>query len=217
LPKIIYLASFVDINNCICYDGKWVAKCRKSIPMQKQDIQKVLSISKPTFRTFMNEVSELNILTQREEAYYLADDLFRFCNSRNVDRKKVRMVKVFRHAVRDVYSNIDSRSAKNLSHLFRLIPFVNMKYNILCHNPWEQFLDAIIPLDECDICKIARLTNGNRKRLIDSLLFLDFADKQGTKRKIVISSERGFVVNPQFFSGYIAENEMSELVKKFVK
>lgn len=46
-----------------------------------------------------------------------------------------------------------------LGRMFRLIPYLNFYYNILCKNPQEQSLEKIEPLSKDEICEIMKVSN----------------------------------------------------------
>ena len=200
--KLIFLATYMDKNNCICFDGGWEKTregkkqviVRKAKPMAKTDIRELLGVSNHTFYQFWNE-----------------------CVS------KVRMIKVFKHAVRYMYENTDERSKKSLTHLYRLIPFINLKYNILCENPFEVEREKLVPLTAADICEKLGLDRKFHERVVKALKKLSFVDKQGNIRSVITyrwdrknEEERYWItINPQFYSGYIGETEMMQMLDDF--
>lgn len=232
ISKLIYLSTYIDSNNCICFDGNWhknndngsTVIYRKPVPMKKEDIQNIMNVNRKTFSKFWNECIELNIITEKDGAFYLPKDMVRFCNNSGINKQKTRMIKVFKHAIRYMYQNTDERSKKTLSHLYRLIPFINLKYNVLCENPFEERVDMIKPLNAADICEMLGLERHMHKRVVNALKKLSFIDKNGDLRSVISyrwdmknNEDRYWInINPQFYSGYIKENEMISLVDEFM-
>lgn len=227
IGKLIYLATYMDKNNCICFDGGWEKTqnviVRNSKPMTKNDIKELLGVSKPTFYQFWNECIENGAIIETENGIFIPRKMIRFCDNSNVNTSKVRMIKVFKHAVRYMYENTDERSKKSLTHLYRLIPFINLKYNILCENPFEMERENVVPLTAADICEKLGLDRKFHERVVKALKKLSFVDRQGNIRSVITyrwdrknEEERYWItINPQFYSGYIGEEEMMNMIDDF--
>lgn len=226
LGKLIYLATYIDANNCICHDGNWDKQdnkyIRKSIPMTKAEIQQVLKVSRQTFSPFWNECIDKSLIIENDGMYFISRKMFRFCNNNNVSTKKTRMIKVFKHAIRYMYENTDERSKKTLVYLYRLIPFINLTYNGLCSNPLETDKNKIQPLSLAQICKPFGIDRRNQIYFLKKLKKLRFIDKQGIECSVIKYTWLYYdkdmywiTINPQFYSGYISEESMVEMVKEF--
>lgn len=231
LGKLIYLATFIDKNNCICYDGGWNTteepdggKVHERIPkpMTKEDIQKTLNVSAPTFRAFWKECMDKELIIEKNAAYYLSKEMFRFCDNTGISKRKTRMVKMFKHAIRYMYENTDERSKKTLIHLYRLIPFINLTHNGLCSNPFESDKKNIRPLPLAKICEMFGIDPSHQTRFLKKLKKLRFIDKQGNECSVIRYSWLYYdkdiywiTINPQFYSGYISEEDMVAMVEEF--
>ena len=224
--KLIYLATFMDKNNRICFDGGWQKEkdgiTRKARAMSKAEIQEILNVSYPTFRAFWNECVENECIIEKDGAYYLPKQMFRFCDSCNVNTKKIRMIKMFKHAIRYMYENTDERSKKTLVYLYRLIPFINLTYNALCLNPFESNKEKINALPLSKICEMFGIDPSNQTRFLKKLKKLRFVDKQGNNCSVIryswmyYNEDKYWVtINPQFYSGYISENDMLAMINDF--
>jgi len=231
IGKLIFLATYVDKNNCICFDGNWAKEgegkskviSREPIPMTKSDIKNILNISKPTFYQFWNECIENKAIIECDGKYFLPRKMVRFCDRTNVNTKKIRMIRVFKHAIRYMYENTDERSKKVLTHLYRLIPFINLRYNILCENPFEMERENVKALTAADICEKVGIDRSQHERVVKALKKLSFVDKQGNLRSVITyrwdmknKEDRYWItINPQFYSGYITDDEMVSMLDDF--
>ena len=224
--KLIYLATFMDKNNRLCFDGGWQKEehgiTRRAKAMSKVEIQEILNVSYPTFRAFWNECIENECIIEKDGAFFLPKQMFRFCDSYNVNTKKTRMVKMFKHAIRYMYENTDERSKKTLVYLYRLIPFINLTYNALCLNPFESNKEKINALPLSKICEMFGIDPSNQTRFLKKLKKLRFVDKQGNNCSVIryswmyYNEDKYWVtINPQFYSGYISEGDMLAMVDDF--
>lgn len=226
LSKLIYLATFIDGNNCICKCGGWDKNNKEIVrnpsPMTKADIQKVLRVSYPTFRAFWSECAEKQLIVEDEGKFFLRREMFRLGNKTGVNLKKTRMIRMFKHAIRYMYENTDERSKKTLMYLYRLIPFINLTYNALCMNPFERCKENIQVLPLSKICEMFGIDPSNQLRFLRKLKNLRFVDKEGNLCSVIRYSwmyynedKYWITINPQFYSGYISEEDMVEMVREF--
>lgn len=232
LGKLIYLATYIDANNCICHDGNWerqndgdnqrVKYIRNTIPMTKSEINVTLKISRQSFSPFWNECINKKLIIENDGAFFISKQMFRFCNNSGVNKKKTRIVKMFKHAIRYMYENTDERSKKTLVYLYKLIPFINLSHNGLCSNPFEGDKDKIKPLSLGQICKLFGIDRRNQIYFLKKLKKLRFIDKEGKECSVIKYTWLYYdkdmywiTINPQFYSGYIKEKEMVELVEEF--
>ena len=226
LGKLVYLATYMDKNNCICHDGNWeregnVSK-RNPIPMTKEEIREVLGVNRKTFAGFLRECITKEAIIETDNGYFLSKKMFRFCDDTGINRHKVPMVKMFKHAIRYMYTHTDERSRKSLVHLYRLIPFINLTYNGLCSNPFETDKNEIEVLSLGIICDKLGIDRSHQKRFLDKLKSLRFIDKEGVECSVIsyrwIYYDKDIfwvTINPQFYSGYISEEAMVEMVNEF--
>lgn len=231
LSKLIYLATFIDNNNCICFDGNWKKVTspdnkqlimRSGIPMTKNDIQKILGVHRNTFAAFWKECIAKQLIIESDNSFFLPKDKFRFCNSSGINKGKTSMIKMFKHAIRYMYENTDEKSKKTLVHLYRLIPFINLTYNGLCKNPFETEKEKIRPLPLSYICEMFGIDSKYQSRFLNKLKKLRFIDKEGKECSVIRYNWLYYdkdiywiTINPQFYSGYITESAMVEMVDEF--
>lgn len=228
LNKLIFLATYIDPHGKICSDTTWRKDDKNKYikPTQKaltkEEIQKVLQISRQSFTGFWKECIEKGMITEKSDGFYLPRSTFRFCETVRADKKKTKIIKVFKHAIRYMYTSTDERTRKWLTHLYRLIPFINLSRNVLCANPFESDTQKIEPLTLGQICDKLGIDRKNQTHLLRGLTKLKFVDKQGDVRSVIQYSwrycnEDRFVVtiNPQFYSGYITEENMIAMLDDF--
>lgn len=221
LNKLIYLSTFIGKDNVLMQEVHWDGNVQVGTPMTKEDIQNKLGIQRITWSKFWKECQEHNLITQDENGNYkLTSDMFRFCNNSGINKKKTAMVSVFRHAVRYMYENTDERSKKTLAYLYRLIPFINLKYNVLCENPFETDEKKVKPLKLSQICEKFGIDASNQSRFIAQLKKLKYEDKLGRKSSVItyrwiyLNDEEIYWVNinPSFYMGYLSIADTVDLM-----
>jgi hypothetical protein len=76
----------------------------------------------------------------------------------------VDFTRIYIQTTRDLYLNTTSKNHKKLSIVYKLLPYINWKYNILAKNINETEKERINPLSVKDILDILRYSNNNLTR-----------------------------------------------------
>lgn len=218
LAKIIYLITFMDYdtNTLVVQDSPTSPKR----PMVREDVAKVIRLHRCKFGRFWEELLGTGIIAEEPDGSLRVCPLF--CKGK-LTRQNMAAMKVFTHTVRYMYENIDVRSHQYIAYLFRLIPYINLRYNVFCENPLETERSAIVRMTAKDMCHIIGLDDSQVKRFIRTLFKLSFVDKNGDKRSVITlvtnyknDGERNFVlINPQFYSAYMDKADMLSVLDEF--
>ena len=162
--KLIMLCTYLDYSNRLM-------KTRKT-PMQKSDIKEILKLSKSGAYQFFNEVKD-KYLKEYNGTLYIADNKI-FKNKIPQDKKYLQLQKIYINAVRNLYNPTDAKKHKQLGYVFKLLPYINLEFNIFCKDPFEKQLDNIEPLTIADLCKLVNYDVTQSTRLIKELQSIKF-------------------------------------------
>ncbi|NPC94021.1 hypothetical protein HOO54_17805 [Bacillus sp. WMMC1349] len=169
--------------------------------IDKPDLQKILGLSANNFRDFFKRMTAVDILKENNEGVIeLTPFLFHRGKIRGKATESPR-IKVYRKTIRELYENYSGRAAKKLSIVYMILPFMNLKTNIVCFNPDESDTER---LNKMHLDKLATLldykdTNKLRQTLESVKLngkpvFWLPSDPNDKRKKIVI-------VNPNVVFG----------------
>lgn len=213
LVDILYLVSYMDYNT-----DRLVIGSKKKKPMSKTDVKRIIKGHKKDFSVFWSAVIRTGIIQEEQNDLVVTSNFSR--GSLNLNGRIA--VKIFVLPLRQLYekSNVSDRSC--LAYVFRLIPYTNIAYNVVCKNPLEKCYEKIEPLTLKEMCEALQVDVRNQTKIMRKLQSLSFIDKNGTEKYVVKlalkSKKRKFMlINPQFFSGYMSADTLSELDKEFVK
>ena len=225
LAKIIYLLTYLDYN-------KNILVCRKDAvspyrPMTKDDVRKVIRLHRCNFGRFWEKLMESGVISENKKGELVVSDLFSRGKLTKKARGNMAAIKIFTHAIRYMYEHIDVRSHKYLAYIYRLIPYINLKYNVFCANPFETDKGEVEPLTASELCNVIGIDGrkDNENRLIDTLFKLMFYDRNGDKLSVITVIKRikndevcqYITINPQFYAGYISQEDMLDILEEFVK
>lgn len=148
LTRLIYLSTF------LCYKGYLVSD--NGVSIDKRICKEKLCLSENTFSLFWNEMINENIFKYENERIFINKEMF----SKGKLHKNDNAIRLNCETIRYLYEHCQNVSGhKKLSYLFKIIPWVNKEWNIVCENP-----------DEIERGKLNYMTLG------------DFAEKIGYDR-----------------------------------
>lgn len=158
LTKLIYISTFIG------YDNKLKAK---SIAMRKIDMQKILDVSERTFKSFWHAITSADILrVGDDDGLYLNDSIFM---RGKVKRKTIPSdeykIRLYKNSIQKLYKQSKVTEHKFLSYLFQAIPYINIDYNIISHNPQERDLSLIQPMQMTEYCTLVGYDPENARKL----------------------------------------------------
>lgn len=169
ITRLIYVSTFLGYNGFLVHDNGRTLK--------KDALKKKLGVSNQEFSSFWKKVSVNNNIIYKEEdsRIYMNKDIFIKGTLPKKVIKNKDIVRLAANGVRTLYENVDSvRAHKNLSYLFRMIPFLNKEWNILCKNPYETEREYIKYMTMGEFCDEIGYDRTNARRLINSLARIRF-------------------------------------------
>lgn len=151
--RFIQLATQVNFNNNI-YD-------KNNNRIKKSSLSKIWDVKdRKGINDTYNLLKELEYIQETEEGYIMINESlikkgdmenFKKLKKENFDNTYTRL---FSENIQHMYLNTDSKARKQLANLFRILPYVNYKYNVFCENPTETHIDKIIPLTWTDLARM---------------------------------------------------------------
>lgn len=148
--RLVYLATFLQLNNTrIKLNRKSYAK--------KTDIKTMLDIPERTARDFLHRAIDSGIIFIDDNDYVnISNHVFK---NGSVGRttKTRHFAKLYVQNTRALYRAFkDSKNVAKIDTLYSLIPFLDLKHNVLCENANESIDDVteLIPLTADRMCEI---------------------------------------------------------------
>lgn len=203
LPKLLYLASFLDYED---RNGNKICKNRANnvkTPMPKKEVFKLLGFSSTNkSKIWFERMEKLGLLYIYEDYVELNEKYFVRGKQSNLDSKYTR---IYVNTIRELYINNDMRKHRQLGLILRLLPLMNINSNIICRNPGEINGANVHKMDRYDIAKILNVSDEKRNlsKMIRSLITIKvhFENYELQVFKFVTVSDSDdkrefFVVNP---------------------
>lgn len=152
LTRLMYAATFCNSDGSI---------------MSKNELRNKMRLNKNRWSEFWNEMIQNNIFYEKDDTVYVTDSLF----SKGKIKTKSNYTRLFCQYVRTLYESCyDTKDHKLISYIFKIIPFVNRRTNIVCKNPEEQDKKNIQYMRLGDFCDIIGYDRSQARRLAKELL-----------------------------------------------
>ncbi len=216
----IHIIRFIKLATCLNKKNNLENKHKHRV--KKTDLKNIWNISN---RNHINET--YNIL--KKHGYINVDDDGYISINDNVIYKgkitekikelkkmneNITYIRVFEESIKGLYEGAKATERKQLANLFKILPFVNYRYNVICSNPSETDEEKIIPLVWSEIAEICGYDISQTARFRNSLTKFEINNKSviGT-----FTDNRGeFIsVNPNIYYGGNSVPDVEFLAKLF--
>ena len=204
--RFLYVCTCADPDGYIyAWDNKY---CDKDI-----DFTDVFQKPQSTTYKFLQELVDNDLIIKtKDKRYRITPDIYStHINDTDFQHNSFR---VFRNAIKHMYNNSTPREHGGMGELFRLVPYLNINYNILCHNIEETNIDYVEPLVRSEICEILRPGSDYGRKIIKNF------DKYMLKNQPVFGSfnaieEEHYFINPRILYGGNNPDKLHWLIQQF--
>lgn len=152
--RLVFLATYSDYSNRLRLTQKTVLK--------KEDLPRVLRISKSMVNYFLKEASPKYLQIEDDGQLFINANIF----LKGSLPRGNSFYRIYTQWIRILYNSTSKGHYKHLGYIFKLLPFVNFEYNIICHNPQEKEFEMIEPMTLDEFCVKIDYNSSNRHRLL---------------------------------------------------
>lgn len=185
LTRLMYAATFCNSDGSI---------------MSKSLLRKQMKLNRARWSEFWTEMTENNILYEEDDLVYVAPE---FVVKGSIDTNK-NYTRLFCEYVQQLYEGCDSANAhKQLSYIFKIIPFINRRTNTVCLNPMEQNEQNIQSMRLGDFCDAVGYERKNARRLASELLKIRINGELAIGFFVSSMDEKSWILvaNPKLYFG----------------
>lgn len=206
LFRYIYLCTFSDYENRLI-----TKKGNIKTPIYESDLQNILNLGRTETYKTKTVLIDLELITiNQDKTIYINDS---YCKRGVMKKnKKVGKSRMFDNAVKEIYENSNPIEHKKLALLIALLPYCNMKYNMICKNPTEEIVDCIEPYSIKELCILLKCSNVTKfkKNLLDLTVNGEqvIMFHEGRQAKII-------TINPRIFYSGTSIEELDWLIALF--
>lgn len=157
--RFLYLYTYTTYSD----SGSYLV-ADNNVLMTKEVMMQKLNLSDREFRGALKTLLDTGLIIQNGD-YYLANTHIAKRGGLTTREKKKSYTRMFDEGIRSLYENCKAAQHKQLYYLFKLLPYVNVKFNVVCANPTETIAEHVIPLNMKQICELATGNSQNANRI----------------------------------------------------
>lgn len=146
VTRLIYLNTFTGFES-----NKLMLTQRT--PIYYKNLPQVLGLSKATVFRFWKEVSPRYIAETDGGLIFTNENIFRRGQIKR-SAEYTRYQKIYTNGVRTLYETTAKGNHRQLGYFFKLLPYINIEYNLLCYNPTETDIEKLELLSVADFCRL---------------------------------------------------------------
>lgn len=154
---------------------------------------------KSVYETF-NILKEEGFIYETEEGYIMINKEIAQ-KGKVIKADDIAFTRLISKNIKEMYMNTDAKSRKQLANLFRIIPFINFKHNILCENPTEIDYEKIIPLTWSDLARMCDYDEKKQLARFKKDLFNITVDGYDAIGEFKSKNVYKIVINPKVYYG----------------
>ena len=161
ITRLIYLGTYLK------YETRQLFKTQRE-PMKKSDLPEILNLSKESIYIFWIATEGKYIREDANKNLFLSEHFYRG-NLKEYLRssgKYKSFQQIYIDAVRKLYRETPITKHNSLGYIFKMLPYINWEYNILCWNPSETELEKIDLMNLDELCKLVGYDKSQRSRLM---------------------------------------------------
>ena len=168
LTRFLYLCTHLD------YEGRLVKRVgKRNVVIDESELGFVLRLSRTETHNTKNVLIKNDLIKIERGIIYINS---KFCKKGGVIKGcKVERSRMFDDTIKELYESCKKTEHKKLALLFRLLPYVNLRWNVICKNPTEEIFEEIEPYDVKELMTL--LNQSNITRFKRSLLDLTVKDE----------------------------------------
>ena len=137
-----HVIRFMMLTTCLTFGGKLFDSNKNRV--KKSSLKKIWdTTSKNSINDTYNLLKECGYIYETEEGYIMINEdlvikgaIENFEELRKQDHSFT-YTRVFIDNLREMYLNTEPKQRKQLANLFKILPYINFKYNVFCTNPTE--------------------------------------------------------------------------------
>lgn len=157
VTRLIYLSTYAN------YSDDTLMLTRKT-KMKRSDLSDVIGLSKRHTANFWKEIYPIYVMENEDGTLVLNGEIFK---RGRLKRKSFTAYQQFYDmGVRKLYEAVNGKYHKQLGYLFKLLPFINVEYNLVCHNPFETNIDKVELLSIAEFCRLIGFDISHIGRLL---------------------------------------------------
>lgn len=191
--RLVYLATFSDYTSGGV--NKLLKNTKTKTPITRNDLSGIMGLSRQATDKFYNAVSPKYLIQSDDGTLSINGSIF--LRGKLKRKQYDPYQKLYVDGIRKLYSMAKPSQHRYLGYVFKMLPHINLEYNVLCHNPFESNLDDVQLMTTDEFCEIIGYDISNWHRLDTIYKNLRFDVNNEQVRFCAFVTDGGIFVNPR--------------------
>lgn len=199
ITRFLYLSCYMNYDNVLV-----INKITRHIPIYEEDLRSILKLGKTETYATKNTLVENGLLIINEDGTMSINS--KYCKKGDiVKNNKSDKVRIFDCSVKELYEKATPKEHKKIALLFKLLPYINLRWNVICSNVEEELKERVSPYTMKDTMNLLGLTNITRFK--NDLLSLTVGGEP-VVMIILVRDKSTIVINPKVYYKGVNLNEL---------
>ena len=167
LFRFIYLCTYMNYDNFLSNGNRL---------LREDDLFDILLLGKTEcYKTKKIFVDKGLIIINDNKTILVNKNL---CKKGKINKtKSIEVVRMFNNAIQELYKKSRPKEHKRLALLIKLLPMINLRFNIVCKNPCEESIENVQPYTMAELCETLGYDKTHQSRLKRDLFKLTINDE----------------------------------------
>lgn len=217
----IHSIRFIVLASYITFNGNLLDKNGHRI--KKSSLKKIWDTEN---RNGVNEtynlLKECGYIYETEEGYIMINEdmiikgeITKYYKELKKQDKRYVYRRIYSDSVKAMYYGTEPKQRKLLANLFKILPYINFKYNVFCENPIETDKSKVKPLTWTDLTRLCGEHEKNVTRFKKDLMSLKIYGYDVIGEFNHSLDKKNIVINPKIYYGDIDTNEVKGISALF--
>lgn len=193
LVRFLKLCSYLNYEN-ILVTGE--TKGQKKVT--EKDLEVILNLKKRETINTKNYLVSNDLISIENDLIKIKDKFIKRGKLKG-NIKSMEVTRIFNNGIKELYDNVKPIQHKKLATFIKLLPYINIKYNVICENPLEENIELIKPLTWTELGRRIGVSEATAKRLRTELWNLKIDNSVTIGEFSTFSCGKAIVVNPSVY------------------
>lgn len=203
----LHIIRFMMLATRLTFGGKLLDKNGHRV--KKSTLMKIWDTSSRNSRNETYDLlKECGYVYETEEGYIMINEdmvikgaITDIIKELKKEDKDFTCVRVFVKNLEEMFNNTEPKQRKQLANLFKILPYINFKYNVFCANPTETEEENLKPLNWTELTKLCGYDESQVTRFKKSLMTLKVFGSSVIGQFESETTGKIIIVNPKIYYG----------------
>ena len=165
---------------------------------------------------------ECGYIYETEEGFFMINEdmiikgaIIDYINELRKQDSNYTYVRIFIDTVQEMYYGTEPKQRKILANLFKILPYINYKWNVFCKNPEETDITKLEPLTWTDLARMCGYEVTNVARFKKDLMKLKINGNDVIGEFNRGLNKKRIIVNPGVYYGGINKDDLKGIEDYF--